>query len=35
MMIINEVICQRFELYLRVSVKFVIFNPFGEVVRLT
>ena len=35
MMTINEVICQRFEIYLRVSVKFVIFNPFNGIVNLT
>jgi hypothetical protein len=34
-MTINEVICQRFEVYLRVSVKFVIFNLFNGVVSLT
>jgi len=34
-MTINEVMCQRFEVYLRVSVKYVIFNPFSGVVSLT
>jgi hypothetical protein len=34
-MTFNEVICQRFEVYLRVSVKFVIFNAFSGVVSIT
>jgi hypothetical protein len=33
-MTINEVMCKRFEVYLRVSVKYVIFNPLREVASL-
>jgi hypothetical protein len=34
-MTINEFISKIFEVYLRVSVKFMIFNPFGGIVSLT